>query len=106
VLDDVKFNPVSLEQVGRAIEYEIANSDLQGVYNLSNKGEVSHYEYGCFIRENFNPDLKIKRIKRHMRAFHNYGRFLMSCEKIEKKITLLKWQEDMIKYLEELKCTA
>ena len=103
-LDDVRFNPVSLEQIGRAIKHELLNKNMQGVYNLSNSGDASHYEYGCYIRENFNPELKIKRIKKHNRSFHNYGRFLMSCKKIEKKITLLNWQEDMLKYFEELKC--
>ena len=106
ILDDVRFNPTSLNQIGRAIEHELANGDLKGVYNLSNVGDISHYEYGCYMKENFNPNLKIERIKKHTRIFHNYGRFLMSCSKIKKTVPLLNWKKDMVQYLEELKCIA
>ena len=103
-LDDVRFNPVSLWQIERVIQHEFSSRSMTGIYNLSNKGVVSHYDYGRFIRDNFNPDLEIQRVKKHSRSFHNYGRFSMSCKKIEKEIPLLTWQEDMLKYIEVVKC--
>jgi dTDP-4-dehydrorhamnose reductase len=103
-LDDVRFNPVSLWQIERTIQHEFSSRSMTGIYNLSNKGVVSHYDYGRFIRDNFNSDLKIHRVEKHSRSFHNYGRFSMSCKKIEKEIPLLTWQEDMLKYIEVVKC--
>jgi len=106
VLDDVEFNPVSLGQILRTLEHEIMRGGLEGVYNLANDGKVSHYEYGRFIKKHYNQNLRIKKIPKHERAFHNYGRFLMSCNKIKKIVPLLKWEKDMIQYLEEMKCIA
>jgi len=102
-LDEVEFNPTSLHQILRAVEYEIEHGNLEGIYNLANAGKASHYEYGKFIQRHFNHKLKINKIKRHDRAFHNYGRFLMSCDKIKKVIPLINWEDDMIQYLKEMR---
>lgn len=98
-LDDVRFNPTSLNQVLRVIKHELETGELRGVFNLANDGNCSHYEYGRFIRQNFNPQMKINRICKHGRVFHNYGRFLMSCDKIKKIVPLAPWEDDMVEYL-------
>jgi|TARA_R110000824_G_scaffold352785_1_gene539880 dTDP-4-dehydrorhamnose reductase len=104
VLDDVRFNPTSLRQVLRAVQYELDNNNLEGVFNLSNDGTPSHYEYGKFIQKHYNRDIDIVRISKHKRKFHNYGSFLMSCEKIKNMFFLDRWEDDMLYYLGELKC--
>ena len=106
VLDDVMFNPTSLSQVLKVIQYELQNNNLSGVHNLANDGHASHYEYGKFIQEHFNPKLKITRIEKNKRSFHNYGNFLMSCEKLRKCVLLTKWEDDMLQYLKEIRCIA
>jgi dTDP-4-dehydrorhamnose reductase len=73
ILDNVLFNPISLNQVLYAIKYELENNNLLGIYNLGSKEVVSHYEYGMFIKENFNKQLKIEVIPKHNRYFHNYN---------------------------------
>ena len=103
-LDNVRFNPTSLNQVLLVIKYELENNVLQGVFNLANDGYSSHYEYGKFIQQNFNPNIKIHHIRKHQRRFHNYGRFLMSCKKIKYIIPLNLWEDDMMEYLGEIKC--
>mgnify|MGYP003113818122 FL=1 len=106
VLDDVMFNPTSLSQVLKAINYELENNNLNGIFNLSNDGNTSHYQYGKFIQKHFNTKLNISRIKKHDRIFSNYGKFLMSCDKIKEFFPLNTWEEDMINYLESMKCTV
>ena len=51
ILDDVLFNPTSLDQVKKIVNYELSNNNLFGIYNLSNSGYVSHYKYGIFINK-------------------------------------------------------
>lgn len=101
-LDDVAFNPTSLQQVKRVIDFELENNNLNGVYNLSNKITTTHYEYGKFIQNNYNKYLQIKRIKKHKRDFHNYGRFAMSCDRIEKFISMSDWKIDIVEYLRSI----
>jgi hypothetical protein len=50
--------------------------------------------------------MDIIQIEKHKRMFHNYGKFQMSCDRIKKHIQLSPWQEDLIDYFEDLKCTA
>jgi len=103
-LDEVRFNPTSLYQIKRVIDYEFKNKNLVGIFNLSNKGTPTHFEYGDFIKHNWNPYLNINRIKKHERVFHNYGKFTMSCDKLEKFITLVDWKIDLKNYLGSIKC--
>lgn len=104
VLDEVFFNPTSLSQVCRIIKYILKGYDLSGIFNLSNANSTSHYEYGEFIKKHYNKTLNITKINKHNRIFENYGKFRMSCEKLEKYIELIPWEEDMLQYLGELKC--
>jgi len=101
-LDGVSFNPTSLNQILKVINHELTNGDLFGIFNLSNKGFSTHYEYGCFINDLLGNEKKINRVDEIKRDFENYGKFLMSIEKIEKYVELTPWQEDMKSYLDTL----
>jgi len=101
ILDEVMFNPTSVRQVLRAVNYEIKFKDLKGVFNLSNSGTVSHYDYGVFIRETLDMSTdNLKRIKKTERVFDHYGRFEMSIDKISKKVRINDWKKDMEYYLD------
>lgn len=101
-LDDVTFNPTSVQQVLKVINYELHNSSLSGVYNLSNKGTTTHYEYGVFINALLGTQKNIERVSKIDRSFDNYGRFAMSVEKLSKLVSLTPWQDDMKVYLIQL----
>lgn len=101
-LDSILFNPTSVEQVLRVITYELANNNLYGVYNLANKGIVSHSEYGHFIDTYLQTNKKIHTVHKIARTFPNYGRFLMSVEKLNGVVPLIDWRSDMEKYLHKI----
>jgi len=98
-LDNVYFNPTSLNQVLQVIEWELKNNKLNGIFNLSNDGITTHYEYGLFINNILNTNKNIIQIDKIKRQFDNYGKFLMSCNKLKQYLSLTPWKEDMIKYL-------
>lgn len=98
-LDTIKFNPTSVDQVLNIIKWELKNKKLTGVFNLSNKGIVSHYSYGKYINKLLNTNKKIIKIKKIKKCFINYGRFLMSYNKLEHFVQLTHWKTDMNKYL-------
>lgn len=98
-LDDVMFNPTSLIQIEKVIKFELVQSRFQGVYNLSNDGCTSHYEYGVFINNVLRSNKIINKVDRIQRGFDNYGHFLMSVNKIKNHIVLNEWKDDMIEYL-------
>jgi len=100
-LDDVMFNPTSLKQVLDVIEYELTNKSLYGVYNLANKGITTHYEYGVFIDELLGSKKEITKIEKLAR-FKNYGNFTMSCEKLNRSVSLTDWKIEMNSYLNTL----
>jgi dTDP-4-dehydrorhamnose reductase len=100
-LDDVLFNPTSLKQVLDVINHELANKNLNGVYNLANKGIATHYEYGVFINEVLGSKKQINKIEKLLR-FKNYGNFAMSCEKLNQSISLTDWKIEMKSYLNTL----
>ena len=102
-VDEVMFNPTSVKQVLRAVEYELENQNFEGIYNLSNKGHTSHYNYCRYIDDVLNIDTPMSIITHMLRSFHNYGRFLMDTTKIERHISLVHWQLDLEDYL---KCIA
>jgi|TARA_Y100000034_G_scaffold130671_1_gene189663 dTDP-4-dehydrorhamnose reductase len=98
-LDEVMFNPTSVNQVFRVVDYELRSNTLHGVYNLSNKGSTSHAEYGKYIDKILNTSTAISIIPRMSRNFHNYGNFLMDSSKIRDHIALTSWQQDVEDYL-------
>jgi len=101
-LDDVLFNPTSLKQVFNVVNYELTTNNLNGVYNLSNHGYISHYEYGIFISIILNIKKTIHRVERQSRPFHNYGKFLMDTSKLNSLVDLTPWQDDITDYLKSL----
>ena len=100
-LDDVVFNPTSLEQTLDVIKWELVNNKLQGVYNLANEGVTSHYSYGTFMNEVLGTNKEITRVDKLQRQFTNYGKFTMSCDKIKQHVKLTDWKLDMITYLDK-----
>lgn len=101
-LDDVRFNPTSVSQILDVIKYELKHNYLTGIYNLSNDGFTTHYEYGLFINKYLKSDKKIYKVPKFKRNFHNYGKFLMSTKKIRKVLPLRSWKMDLKSYLREL----
>lgn len=104
-LDSVLFNPTSVQQVLSIVTYELQNNTLSGIYNLANKGIVSHYDYGVFINDYLHTRKNIQKISKVARTFSNYGKFLMSIEKLNKAIPLTDWKDDMKAYLNEVLIT-
>jgi dTDP-4-dehydrorhamnose reductase len=101
-LDNVSFNPTSLSQVLKILEFEIKNNTLFGVYNLSNYGNETHYNYGCYINNLLGGSKKITQLDKINRNFSNYGKFLMSTEKLNKIYKLTPWQTDVKNYIQSL----
>ena len=99
-LDKVLFNPTSVKQVLSVILHELNTNSLEGVYNLSNKGITSHLNYCRYIDDYLQTRTEISIIEQMPKGFHNYGRFLMSVEKLNKVVALTPWQEDLREYLE------
>ena len=98
-LDTVMFNPTSLAQVCSVIKFELSTKLLSGVYNLSNKGTISHYEFGYIIKQILDDVKHIKKIDKLDRKFHNYGRFAMDTSYLESFVLLRSWQHDLYEYL-------
>lgn len=101
-LDEINFNPTNVRQILRVIGYELQNIKLSGIYNLSNKGFTNHYNYGVYINKLLGANKIIHKIPKLDRNFHNYGKFLMTTEKIEKTVSLESWENDLKAYLKEL----
>jgi dTDP-4-dehydrorhamnose reductase len=101
-LDNVMFNPTSLDQVLDAVIYEISKNHLDGVYNLSNSGSVSHYDWGKEVLAIAESKAKVKRVDKLPRSFDNYGRFEMDTSAIEEYIDLRSWKKDLYRYINEL----
>jgi len=101
VLDQAVFNPTSLSQVLKVIKFELDENKLSGVFNLANSGYTSHYDYGVFINHTLKAGKSISRVERIDRTFDNYGRFAMSCAKLQRFIDLTPWQDDLVDYLED-----
>lgn len=98
-LDNVYFNPTSLNQVFQVVKWELENNKLNGIFNLSNNDITTHYEYGVFINNILQTNKNIVQIDKLERQFDNYGKFLMSCDKLKQFVPLTSWKEDMIAYL-------
>ena len=91
-LDNVSFNPTSVLQVLKAVN---CCKHLTGVYNLSNSGTCTHYEYGISINQLLGNTKTINRINKMDRLFENYGRFTMCTKKISKYLELTPWKDDL-----------
>jgi dTDP-4-dehydrorhamnose reductase len=99
-VDDQLFNPTSVHQAYEAVIAELWNGNTVGRRNLACENVASHYSYAREIRQ-FLPKLRIKRVDKLPRMFHNYGRFLMDLSMIRSEIVLRPWQDDLRDYLFE-----
>lgn len=102
ILDTVLFNPTDVTQVLNVVKHELYHKNLNGIYNLSNDGYTSHLDYGKFINKLIGSNKTIIESKDGVRKFDNYGKFLMSCEKIKKHIELEHWELALKKYIKTL----
>lgn len=101
-LDDVVFNPTSLETVYDVIQHELMFHDLHGLYNLSDDGTVTHYDYGVYILRALGIQTIPNRGKVE-KMFHNFGHFAMDISKIKKMTSIKLWTTRMDKYLSGVK---
>lgn len=100
-LDNIQFNPTSVNQILQVVKWELENNKLNGIFNLANEGITTHYEYGKFINNFLSTNKDITQIDVIDKSFNNYGKFVMSCDKISQYVNLIPWQIDMIIYLTE-----
>lgn len=101
-LDSVLFNPTSLYQVLDVVKHWI-HSFKPGIYNLSNLGITSHYDYGVYINDLLHTKKRIRRADQTFHSFSNYGKFCMNSSKLDTVFPLRDWKEDMNKYIKDLK---
>lgn len=98
-VDTVMFNPTSLQCVLMVLQNDAFLKNESGIFNLSNEGIVSHYEYALYIIKQLNLKKQLYKINMQ-HDFENYGKFTMSINKIKKYFNINSWQKDMDLYLE------
>ena len=103
MLDSVLFNPTSLKQVLKVVNYELENNVFNGVYNLSNLGFACPYDYGILICDILGLKKNIVKIDKINKSFNNYGNFLMDVSKLNNIYPLTDWRIDFIDYLNQFK---
>jgi len=101
-IDEILFNPTSVYCVLQVLQNIKFLSDNIGIFNLSNTGVVSHYDYAKFIINKLSLKKKLHKIDKAPKSFSNYGYFAMSAEKISAHCELNNWKEDLNSYLELL----
>lgn len=102
-LDDVVFNPTSLETVFEVIKHELLFHDLYGLYNLSDEGTTTHYEYGVYILNALGIKT-VPKMEKTLKLFHNFGNFAMDINKIKRKVFIQHWTKRMDQYLKGIIC--
>jgi dTDP-4-dehydrorhamnose reductase len=102
IVDNVQFNPTSLKQVLRVINFERSTGALSGIFNLSNRGVTTHFAYATHINYLTGNAKKIYDIAKAERIFNNYGRFAMDCSKLEQFVPLTDWQVDLAEFIKEI----
>jgi dTDP-4-dehydrorhamnose reductase len=103
ILDNVGFNPTSLNTIVGVLKHEFKYRDLSGLYNLSDDGTSTHYLYGSYILNKLGIENKIQHIDKIKKIFHNYGRFTMNIDKIKKVMPIWQWTDRMDEYLRGIK---
>jgi dTDP-4-dehydrorhamnose reductase len=101
-LDTVEFNPTDVTQILNIVKHELFYKNLNGVYNLSNDGYTNHLDYGKLINDLMGSNKIIIKSDNNVRKFDNYGKFLMSCDKIKKYVKLEHWELALKKYIKKL----
>lgn len=102
IVDNIQFNPTSLYQVLKVVLYELKNQNLFGIYNLSNDGLTTHYEYAKTINDIMGTNKEIYVTENYYSTFTNYGKFAMDCSKLKNNVNLEHWKKDLELYLNSL----
>lgn len=99
-IDEILFNPTSVYCVLEVLKNKKFLSDSTGIFNLSNTGVVSHYEYAKYIINKLALKKNLHKIDKAPKSFNNYGRFAMSVDKISAHCELNDWEDDLNSFLE------
>lgn len=102
VVDKVYFNPCSLMQVCRAVEFEIETGRLSGIFNLANTEICTHAMFASMACHYAGLSKAINIIDKRTDMFDNYGKFHMDVSKLNKYICLNDWGRDLKNYIGEL----
>ena len=102
-VDKTVFNPTSLETVKKAVLFELEHNNMQGIYNLSDKGRTTHELYAKYIahKAQLPIDISVVDVVENF-SLSNYGNFAMCTNKISKLIDLTPWETCMEEYLRRL----
>lgn len=99
-IDEILFNPTSVNCVLKVLKNKKFLSDNIGIFNLSNAGVVSHYDYAKYIINKLSLKKKLHKIDKAPKSFDNYGYFAMSVDKISEHCELHNWEDDLNSFLE------
>ena len=102
VVDRVMFNPCSLMQVCRAVQFELETQKLVGIFNLANTELCTHAMFAAMACHYAKLSKPIEIIDKRDGMFDSYGRFYMDLSKLNKHICLNDWGRDLKNYIEEL----
>ncbi len=99
IIDEILFNPTSVKSISLLLKNKNFIDNNYGVYNFSNIGVTSHYDYALYIVSYLGLNKKISKTSRINRIFKNYGNFAMDISKINSKVNLNHWEDDIKHYL-------
>lgn len=96
VLDRVRFNPTSLEQVREAVRHWLREWPGGGIWNLACSGEATHAAFGELVASKAKTSARITEVDRiHRPEIPNYGRFEMFLGKIDGALRLRSWTDEV-----------
>lgn len=99
-IDEILFNPTSVQCVLNVLKNKKFLSENVGIFNLSNTGVVSHYDYAKYIIDRLSLKKNLLKIKKAPKSFDNYGNFTMSVDKILAHCEIDSWTDNLNSYLE------
>lgn len=100
-IDDVLFNPTSVQSVCKLLKNKYFLDNNFGIFNFSNRGIVSHFDYAIYIIKFLNVYKNITKTDYNQRQFENYGKFTMDISKILKHENINHWEKDMKIFLND-----
>jgi dTDP-4-dehydrorhamnose reductase len=106
-VDNVLFNPTSVNSVGNLIiflMYSQEGQNLTGVYNFSNGGTCTHAQWAMLINDIMGTNKCINVVDKIDKSFSSYGNFAMDISKIQAVYpSINNLDYDLLVYLERLK---
>jgi dTDP-4-dehydrorhamnose reductase len=99
IIDEILFNPTSVKSISLLLKNKNFIDKNYGIFNFSNTGVTSHYDYALYIASYLKLDKKISKTSKLSRIFKNYGSFAMDISKINSKVNLNHWEDDIKDYL-------